>query len=67
MNSLVHVAKEAVEFDADPAGPPLKCCDPIALLPGGVVTYMLAVAAGQIGHPVAFFIEVEAGDLTSHA
>jgi hypothetical protein len=54
---------EAVEFDPDPAGPAFGRRHPLADLPGRVVAHVLAMAAHQVGHPVAFFVEVEAGDL----
>src|SRR3569623_3261361 len=62
----VFVAPPAVQDQAQVSAAPFLGAHPRPQLPRGPVPNMLAVAARQLGHPVALFVLVEAGDGALH-
>lgn len=51
---------------ADPTRPALGRRDPLADLPGRIVSHVLAVPATELGHPVALDVLMESDDIPLH-
>jgi hypothetical protein len=60
------VALLTLQHDTKLAAPPLWGYDPGPQLPGRAMAHVLGVAAFQIGHPVACFIQMKADNPLLH-
>jgi hypothetical protein len=60
------VADRALDGCPDPSFSPLFREDPGALLPWGAMPHVLAVTAGEHGHPVPRLVQVEGDDGSLH-